>query len=124
MIGKMSPILAGTRNYHWEFVRRVNVIRTDMETQSVYKNPWGKHLHFGVIPKVERNRWYKLKLIKIGDRLQGSLDGKIVFDVRDHPNQHTGPFLNYGRIALRHMYHTAIRYRNLTVYERNPYSQN
>ena len=118
MVGRMSPILAGTRNYHWEFVRRVNVIRTDMETQVVYKNPWGKHLYYGVIPRIERNRWYTLRLVKIGHRLQGSLDGRIVFDLVDDPNGHTGPVLNYGRIALRHMYHTAVRYRNLVVYER------
>lgn len=118
MTGNMSPILAGTRNYHWEFVRRVNVIRTDMETQAVYKNPWGKHLNWSVIPKVEQNKWYKLRMIKIGNRIQGSLDGKIVFDVMDNPNGHAGPVFNFGRIGLRHMYHTTIRYRNLIVYER------
>lgn len=120
MTGKMSPILGGTRNYHWEFIRRVNVIRTDMETQSVYKNPWGKHMYMGVNPKIEEGRWYKLKMIKIGNRIQGSLDNKIVFDVTDHPDQHNGPVLNFGRIGIRHMYHTGIRYRNLVVYERKP----
>lgn len=118
MTGRMSPILSGMRNYHWEFIRRVNVIRTDMETQVVYKNPWGEHLYYGVIPKVERNKWIKLRLIKIGNRLQGSLDGKIVFDITDDPHGHTGPVFNFGRIGIRHMYHTAVRYRNLVVYER------
>jgi hypothetical protein len=118
MVGKMSPILAGTRNYHWEFVRRVNVIRTDMETQVIYKNPWGRHLYYGVIPKIEQHRWYKLRLVKMGSRLQGSLDGRVVFDLRDDASGHTGPVLNFGRIALRHMYHTTVRYRNLVVYER------
>lgn len=117
MTGKMSPILGGTRNYHWEFVRRVNVIRTDMETQSVYKNPWGKHLHLGVIPKIEQDKWYKLRMIKIGDRIQGSIDGKIVFDVTDHPDQHHGPVFNFGRIGIRHMYHTGVWHRNLVVYQ-------
>lgn len=118
MTGNMSPILSGTRNYHWEFMRRVNVIRTDMETQVVYKNPWGKHLYYGVIPKIEQGRWYKLRLIKISNRLQGTIDGHIVFDVEDHADRQTGPIYNFGRIGLRHMYQTAIYYRNLAVYER------
>jgi hypothetical protein len=41
-----------------------------------------------------------------------------VFDLRDDASGHTGPVLNFGRIALRHMYHTTVRYRNLVVYER------
>ncbi len=121
MTGKMSPILGETRNYHWEFMRRVNVIRTDMETQSVYKNPWGKHLYLGVIPKIEQNRWYKLRMIKIGNRIQGTIDGKIVFDVTDHPDQHNGPVFDFGRIGIRHMYHTGVRYKNLVVYEKRKF---
>ena len=117
MTGSMGPILSGTRNYHWEFMRRVNVIRTDVETQAVYKNPW-RHLYYGMIPKLEQNRWYRLRLVKIGNRLQGSLDGNIVFDVEDDPHANNGPAYNFGRIALRHMYSTTIRYRNLVVHER------
>jgi hypothetical protein len=89
-----------------------------METQVIYKNPWGRHLYYGVIPKIEQHRWYKLRLVKMGSRLQGSLDGRVVFDLRDDASGHTGPVLNFGRIALRHMYHTTVRYRNLVVYER------
>lgn len=119
MVGDMGPVLHDMRNYHWEFMRRVNVIRTDMETQSVYKNPWGKHLYNGVYPKLQQGRWYKLRMIKLGSRIQGSLDGEVVFDVKDDAHTDTGPIYNFGRIAFRHMYQTTIRYRNLVVYEKN-----
>jgi hypothetical protein len=118
MTGKMSPILGSTRNYHWEFLRRVNVIRRDVETQAVYKNPWMKHMYYGLIPKLEQGRWYHLQMVKTGNRVRGSLDNRMIFDFEDDPNAFAGPVLNFGRIGLRHMWQTTVRYKNLAVYER------
>jgi hypothetical protein len=57
-------------------------------------------------------------LVKSGHRIHGSIDQKTVFDVMDDTSANNGPVLNYGRIGLRQMYDTAMRYRNLVVYEK------
>lgn len=118
--GSMSTILRDVRNYHWEFVRRVEAMRTDVETQYVAKNPFGHRLHYGCIPRLEPHRWYRLRCLKAGPRLHGAIDGETVFDLEDDPFHNNGPVYNFGRIALRQMYHTALRYRNLVVYQRTP----
>jgi len=116
--GSMGSMLSRYRNYHWEFVRRVEAMRTDVETQYVNKNPWSKSLYVGCVPRFEPNKWYRLSCIKVGNRLIGLLDGKVVFDVEDDPYDNNGPLLNSGRIVLRQMYHTAMRYRNFVVYRK------
>lgn len=118
--GSMSTILRDVRNYHWEFVRRVEAMRADVETQYVAKNPFGHRLHYGCIPRLDPNRWYRLRFLKAGPRLHGAIDGQTVFDLNDDPFHNNGPVYNFGRIALRQMYHTALRYRNLVVYQRTP----
>ena len=118
--GAMTTILRDVRCYHWEFVRRVEAMRTDVETQYVAKNPFGRRLHSACIPRLEQNRWYRLRFIKAGRRLHGSLDGQTVFDLSDNPFDNNGPVYNFGRIGLRQMYHTALRYRDLVVYQRGP----
>ena len=117
--GSMQIILSKTRNYHWEFVRRVDVIRADVETQYLAKNPMDIRMFYSCIPRFEQNRWYRLRFIKCGNRLHGSIDDKTVFDVIDNPFYSTGPVYNYGRIGLRQMYNTTMRYRNMSVYVRN-----
>ena len=117
--GSMQIILSKTRNYHWEYVRRVDIIRTDVETQYLLKNPMDIKMFYGCIPRFEQHRWYRLRFIKCGNRLRGSIDGKTVFDIIDNPFQSTGPVYNYGRIGLRQMYNTRMRYKNLIVYTRN-----
>lgn len=116
--GGMGFILRDLRNYHWEFVRRVEAMRPDVETQYLAKNPFGRRLHCGAIPRLEEDRWVRLRMIKAGPRLHGSMDGRTVFDVTDSPFDNNGPVYNFGRIAFRQMYHTALRYRNLTVFQR------
>jgi len=116
--GSMSDMLANYRNYHWEYVRRVEAMRTDVETQYVNKNPWGKSLYVGCIPRLEQNKWYKMRLIKKGNRLYGSIDGNTVFDVEDDPYNNNGPCLNSGRVVLRQMYNTAMKYRNFVIYSK------
>lgn len=118
--GGMVTILRDVRNYHWEYVRRVEAMRTDVETQYVNKNPFGRTLHCACVPRLEQNRWYRLRFIKAGPRLHGSFDGQTVFDVVDDPFAQTGPVYDFGRIGLRQMYGTALRYRHLTVHQRPP----
>ena len=48
------------------------------------------------------------------------LDGRWVFDVRDDPAIGAGPVLDYGRIGLRLMYQTRMRFRDLEVFTFNP----
>ncbi len=119
--GSMGDMLANYRSYHWEFVRRVEAMRTDVETQYVSKNPWGKSLFVGCVPRHEQNRWIKIRFIKIGNKLYGSFDGKTVFDVTENAYDNNGPVLNSGRVVLRQMYNTAMRYRNFVIYQKNTY---
>lgn len=114
--GSMGTILGKTVNYHWEYMRRVEMMRRDVETQYLSKNPWHWRLHYGCIPRLEQNRWYRLRFVKSGHRLHGSIDQKTVFDVVDDASANNGPLLNFGRIGLRQMYNTTMRYRNLVVY--------
>jgi hypothetical protein len=116
--GSMGVILNRSVNYHWEYFRRVEIMRRDVETQYVSKNPWHWHMHYGCIPKLEVGQWHRLRFVKMGCRLHGSIDGRTVFDVKDDPLANNGSVLNFGRIGLRHMYNTAVRYRNLSVHER------
>jgi hypothetical protein len=120
--GSMSTIIADrVRNYHWEYMRRVEAMRTDVETQYVLKNPWNGMLYTGCIPRLEQDRWYRLRFVKIQDRLHGSIDGTTVFDIKDTRTAAQGPIYDFGRIGIRQMYHTTMRYRDLVVYERNPF---
>lgn len=117
--GGMGTILGRTVNYHWEFMRRVEMMRSDLETQYLAKNSWGRKMFYGVIPRFEQNRWYRLRFVKLDNRLHGSINGKTVFDIVDDPSVNNGPVLNFGRIGLRQMYNTTMRYKNFIVYERN-----
>ena len=118
--GAMNIILGKTLNYHWEYVRRVEIMRRDVETQYLAKNPWSWKMHYGCIPRLEEDRWHRLRFIKAGPRLHGSIDGRTVFDVTDDGLGPNGPALNFGRIGLRQMYKTTMRYRDLHVWTRHP----
>lgn len=116
--GNMNVILSKTRNYHWEFFRRVYMNHTEVETQYLLKNPWAKTLSYSCIPHLEQNSWYRLRFIKEGNRIYGSINGVTVFDVRDDAGVGHGPVLNYGRFGFRHMFKTTMRYRNFVVYKK------
>lgn len=116
--GSMKTILRDLRNYHWEFFRRVEAMRTDVETQYLAKNPFGRRLHASCIPRLEQNRWYRIRFLVAGRRLHGSIDGRTVFDVTDNPENNNGPVYNFGRIGLRLMYATAMRFRDLSLWTR------
>jgi hypothetical protein len=117
--GSMGTILSDVRCYHWEFLRRVEAMRTDVETQYLAKNNIGLKLALRCVPRLESNRWYRLRFVKAGRRLHGSFDGQTVFDVKDDPWTNNGPIYDFGRIGLRHMYNTTLRYRNLVVHTRD-----
>ncbi len=117
-VGAMWPMMSRYRNYHWEYMRRVPFMRKDVETQYFHKNPMMRLLAYGVIPRLERNRWHRLRLVRLGRRLHGSIGGRTVFDVTDSPEDNNGPVYGAGRLALRQMYRTKMRYRDLTVWTR------
>ena len=72
------------------------------------------------LPPSELDRWYKLCFVQEGARLRGSIDNRLCFDVADNPFMNMGPVLNAGRIALRLMYESLMRFRNLKVWNHNP----
>ena len=116
--GSMADMNVNYRNYHWEYVRRVEAMRTDVETQYVSKNPWAKSLFVGCTERLERERWIKIRFMKIGNSLSGYLDGKKIFDVEDTAFDNNGPVLNSGRVVLRQMYGTSMLYRNFAIYQK------
>jgi hypothetical protein len=116
--GSMSDMNANYRNYHWEYVRRVEAMRTDVETQYVSKNPWAKSLYVGCTKRLEQNRWIKMRFMKTGNRISGYLDGKKIFDTVDSAFTNNGPVYNSGRVVLRQMYATSMMYRNFVIYQR------
>ena len=117
--GSMSDMNVNYRNYHWEYVRRVEAMRTDVETQYVNKNPWAKSLFVGCTDRLEQNRWIKIRFMKTGKKLTGYLDGKLIFEVEDNAFDNNGPVFNSGRIVLRQMYATSMMYRNFEIYQKN-----
>ncbi|MBL7697322.1 MAG: DUF1961 family protein [Chitinophagaceae bacterium] len=116
--GSMSDMNVNYRNYHWEYMRRVEAMRTDVETQYVNKNPWGKSLFVGCTERLPQNKWIKIRLMKSGKRISGYLDGKKIFDVEDSGFDNNGPLLNSGRVVLRQMYATSMLYRNFVIYQK------
>jgi hypothetical protein len=116
--GSMADMNVNYRNYHWEYVRRVEAMRTDVETQYVNKNPWGKSLYVGSTKRLEQNRWIKIRFMKTGNTISGYLDGKKIFEVEDTGFDNNGPVLNAGRVVLRQMYATSMLYRNFAIYQK------
>jgi hypothetical protein len=55
--------------------------------------------------------------MKVGNKLYGTFDDKLVFETEDR-NDNNGPVLNSGRVVLRQMYHTSMKYRNFAIYQR------
>lgn len=117
--GAMGTIITDrVRNYHWEYFRRVEAMRTDLETQVLVKNPWQHPMAFAVREPLGVGTWHRLRFVKTGSRIHGSIDGQTLFDVNDEPWNGSGPVFDFGRVALRQMYHTTLRYRNFSVHTR------
>jgi hypothetical protein len=118
--GSMSTIISDrVRNYHWEYFRRTGDVRADLGTQVLVKNPWLRPLGMATLPRLEVGQWHHLLFVHEGDHLRAGLDGRWVFDLRDDPFNNNGPVFNYGRIGLRLMYQTRIRFRDVKIWSRN-----
>lgn len=117
--GAMGTMLTRYRNYHWEYMRRVCGARTDHESHYVHKNPWGRNFYRGCSERYEMGEWYRIRVVKAKNRIHGSINGRTVFDVMDDPFRGAGPVYNFGRIALRQMFDTKMRYRNLSIHQRS-----
>ena len=119
--GSMDTIIADrVRNYHWEFFRHAVDVRGDLATQVIAKNPWMRPLALSCLPPLEVNQWHRLLFVQEGGRIRGAIDGRWAFDVTDSADSHSGPVLDRGHIGLRLMYGTRMRFRNLTVWNRDP----
>ncbi len=115
--GSMNTIIGDRiRNYHWEFFRRAVDVRGDLGTQVLIKNPWYRPLGMSARPAFVPGEWYRLFFLQEGARLRGAINGEWVFDVYDTALANHGPVFNCGRIGLRLMYQTRIRFRNLRVW--------
>lgn len=109
------------RNYHWEYFREMDDVRHDIDSNILVKNPWGYPLAYQCLPKrLKQNEWHKIQVVQEGVRILGILDGMVVFDVEDRADSNNGPVLNSGHMAIRCMWKTRLRLRNLKVYNRRP----
>ncbi len=119
--GSMRTIIADrVRNYHWEFFRRTGDVRADLGTQVLVKNPWNRPMGMATLPSLEVNRWHSLLFVKEGAHIRAAIDGQWVFDLHDDPLINSGPVFNYGRVGLRLMYQTRMRFRDVKIWTRDP----
>jgi len=109
------------RNYYWGFFRRTSVsARVETSTHTLMKNPWHRHLGVSSGPPVEIGQWHRLLFVQEGARLRCGLDGREVLTGLDDPLNGSGPVFSIGRIGLRLMFQTRMRFRSLRVYTRDP----
>lgn len=119
--GSMSTIIGDrVRCYHWEFFRQYGFHLRNLATQIMAKNPWQRPMGMSSLPKLEINKFHRLQLVQEGRRLRASIDGILALDVQDDPLINMGPVYSFGRVGLRLMYDTRMRFRNLKVWNRNP----
>jgi hypothetical protein len=117
--GAMDTIIADrVRNYHWEFFRHAVDVRSDLATHVLAKNPWMRPLAMSTQPPLALEQWHRLLFVQEGGRLRAAVDGDWVLEARDDPAAHAGPVLSRGRIGLRLMYGTRMRFRDLRVWNR------
>jgi hypothetical protein len=115
--GSMGTLIADrVRNYHWEFFRHSVDVRGDLGTSVLVKNPWELPLGLATRPAFDQGQWYKLLFVQEGNRLRAGINGEWLLDVHDTPSTNNGPVFNCGRIGLRLMYQTRMRFRNLKVW--------
>jgi hypothetical protein len=118
--GSMSTIIGDRiKNYHWEFFRRAVDVRGDLGTQVLVKNPWNRPLGLANLPPLQVGSWHKLLFVQEGGRLRAAIDGQWALDVQDEAFNMSGPVLNSGRIGLRLMYASRMRFKNLKIWNRH-----
>jgi hypothetical protein len=120
--GSMSMVCwENVRNYHWEYFRETVDARPGRNSSGFIKNPWCTPLAYQCQPApTEKNRWHRLEYLQQGNRIQGALDGILMFDVTDDGFRGNGPVYRHGHIAIRCMFRTHMLFRNLKVMNRPP----
>ncbi len=123
-IGSMRMVCwENVRNYHWEFWRCMEGIRSDTATHAFFKNPWFRGLAYRAMPELmEVNKWHRIQLVQEGERFRGMVDGVLIFDICDEAFQNHGPVYHFGHVSLRNMWGSRCLWRNLRVHTRTlPY---
>jgi len=119
LTGSMKTHLFQMRNYWWEWLRHTPVVRRDRRDHVIAKGPYlSPPLGHNVVDVPEVDEWHTLTVHRSGHRIRCAIDGRCVLDARDPPFTGTGPTYNAGRIAIRHMQKTRVRYRDLKVWTR------
>lgn len=109
------------RNYHWEFWREMDGIRSDTATHVLVKNPRLRPLAYQAMPApLAKNVWHRVRLIQDGARLIGAINDEVVFDVRDESFNGSGPIYRFGHVSLRNMFKSKCQWRNLRIHVRPP----
>lgn len=117
--GHMKTHLSQIRNYWWEWLRLTPVQNDDHRDHALAKGPHlAPALAHNVLDEPTVNEWHTLTIRRTGDRIRCAIDDQCVLDARDPPFTGTGPPYNAGRIAIRHMQKTRVRYRDLKVWTR------
>jgi Domain of unknown function (DUF1961) len=116
--GSMVTICRKIRNYWWEYIRQTPPVRKHLNSHVLAKGPYCRPLGTSVTALSELNTWHELIVHKEGDRIRCGIDSKTIFDVVDSAFSGFGSSYNCGRIGLRHMQQTRVRYRNFEVYTR------
>lgn len=110
------------RNYHWEFYREMNDTRNDVASCALLKNPYAWPLGFGTLSHpLETNTWHRVDFHQEGRSLRCAINGVQMIHAVDNPKANNGPVYRAGRIALRCMTRTEMRFRNLKVHTRAPF---
>lgn len=111
------------RNYHWEFYRQMEDTRNDTASHILMKNPYFKPLRYQAMPeRLTVDSWHTLRFVHEENRISGTIDDVLVIDVEDDPLAGFGPVFRSGTIALRCMWGTDMVFRNLRIWNKNPYS--
>lgn len=119
--GHMRTLLSDMRAYWWEFHRKTPPTRKRDDTHILLKAPHGNPPlddNIGDLPDV--GTWHTLTVSKEGDRIRGAIDDTVLVDADESDFPGNGPSLNTGRVGIRHMQKTRIRYRDLRVRTRSP----
>lgn len=104
------------RNYHWEYYRINESSRTDTADHVVVKNPYLHPMAYRAMEEpLAVGEWHRLQLVHEEDNLRGAINGTLIFDLKDDPFAGFGPVLRNGAFALRCMWGSDMKFRNLRV---------
>ena len=104
------------RNYHLEYYREMDDVRNDLATFALVKNPWLRPLGYATRTwQWQMNRWYHLCFAQQEGSLRLFIDDDLVIDARDDAFNNNGPLLQRGYVALRCMFRTAMRFKDVSI---------